>query len=252
MLSENLKTRFLFRLSLLLKQTYDYLLLNRLLIIENVFRGVDITHVHSLLEIGSGEAYDVRILKEIKNFRGLIVALDINRYKVWYSIKKDINFIVADAHYLPFRSEIFDFVFLKDVLHHIRKNHKYCIKEALRVVRANGLLRIIEANRYHINPILVYKSDNKHDHFTLDQMCRLLRTFAFDEIYGYELLPSFSFSKKTSIIWNVFVFFFFILISSHITKKFIFLYLRIKEKFFKRYLTYYVLTKRKRSSDVTM
>jgi ubiquinone/menaquinone biosynthesis C-methylase UbiE len=222
------------------------MLLNRFLIIKNIFRDVKINQLDSILEIGVGNAYDIRFLMRFFNFQGLIIALDITKYKAWDSIKENsnINFVIADATYLPFRSKVYDFVFLKDVLHHIRKNRKLCIYEALRVTKNGGLLRIIEANRYNVNPILVYKSCHEHDHFTLEQMYKYMRAFRFDELYYFELLPMFSFSRKIYIIWNIFVGIFFIFISFKITRKMILLYLKIKEKFFKRYLEYFVLTKK--------
>jgi SAM-dependent methyltransferase len=240
-------TKELYRSKPRFKQTDVYGLITKLLICKGIFRGVHFENLGYILDNGCGDAPEISYIVENNKMQGIMVGLDIYPHRKWKNIISHhncVNFVVADAHYSPFRSEIFDFVFLRDLLHHIHKNHVVVIREAFRVVRNSGILRVIEANRYHINPLLVYKRDKSHDHFTLEQMRRLKKLLSFDELYGFELLPTFS-SSKRNIIWNFFVFLFWFSTTWFMSRRFLGLYIKMKEKLMKGNLTYYVLSKRK-------
>jgi ubiquinone/menaquinone biosynthesis C-methylase UbiE len=240
-------TRELNRSESRFKQTDIYRSINRLLIYQGVFREVCFENLDSILDIGCGEAPDIEYIIRNNKMRGIMVGLDIYSHKKWKDIMLHydrVHFLVADAHYLPFRLEEFDFVFAKDLLHHIQKDQIRVIEEALRVVGNLGILRVIEANRYHINPILVLKNDKSHDHFTLKQIHKLKKCLSFGEFYGFELLPSFSTSMR-DIIWNFFAIFFWFSTTWFIGRRFLFLYIKMKEKLMRNNLTYYVLSKKK-------
>ena len=215
---------------------------------KGVFRGIHFEEFGSILDIGCGEGAELSFMAENRKAPGYIVGIDIcphvQKWQISAKRQNHINFIVASANNLPFKSDIFDFVFLKDVLHHISGSRIDVIREAYNVVRELGVLRVVEANRYHINPILVFKSDKSHDHYTLKQMHSLQTYLPFDTIYGFELLPSGSTFKK-DFLWNGFVMIFWLLTTWSIGKRFLFLYTIFKEKFIRGNLTYYVLSKKK-------
>lgn len=214
---------------------------------KGIFRGIRFENLYSILDIGCGRAPELSFIAENCKIRGSIVGIDVYSYHKWKDISihnhSKINFVVASAHNLPFRPGTFDFVFLKDVLHHILKNRTKVIREAYTTVKKMGTLRVIEANRYNINPILVFKGDKSHDHFTLNQMLQIKKHFSFEEFYGFELLPSFSSSKK-DIIWNFFAVFFWLLSTWSISRRILFLFVKVKEKLIGSNLTYYVISKR--------
>lgn len=166
----------------------------------------------------------------------------------WLSVTKkflNVTFIVASARNLPFRPGVFSAVLLKDVLHHIPKEYStLVIAEAFKAVKCSGILRIVEANRYHINPLIVYKKDNSHDHFTLSQLKLLQKTQHFDDFFGFELPPAFSTSKK-HFLWNFFVAFFWLSSNIKIGQRSLFLFINVKERLVKSSLSYYVITKNK-------
>jgi ubiquinone/menaquinone biosynthesis C-methylase UbiE len=229
------------------KQTAIYDSMNKLLIRKGVFRGVHLENLGSVLDIGCGEAPELSFIAKNYKMHGFMVGIDVCPHPKWKSVVSQhnyVNFVVASAHYLPLRSDIFDFVFLKDLLHHVSNDHIRVIREAYAVVRNLGMLRVIEANRYSINPILVFKSDRSHDHFTFEQMSNLKKHLSFDELYGFELLPSFSNSKRDSI-WNFFVIFFWFSTTWPMGRRFLSLYIKMKEKLMRGNLTYYVLSKKK-------
>jgi ubiquinone/menaquinone biosynthesis C-methylase UbiE len=229
------------------RQTVIYDLMTKLLIQNGVFREVSLDNLGTVLDVGCGEAPELSFISKKYNEDCFLVGIDIRPHSTWKSVipqHNNVNFIMASAHYLPLRSGIFNFVFLKDVLHHVSDDRIGVIKEACRVLRNQGMLRVIEANRYSINPILVLKRDRSHDHFTFEQMSSLKKHLSFDELYGFELLPSFSNSKADSI-WNFFVIFFWLCTTWPLGRRVLSLYIRTKEKIMKGNLTYYVLSKRK-------
>jgi SAM-dependent methyltransferase len=216
---------------------------------KGVFRGILFEDIGSILDIGCGEASELSFIAKNHKKPDLIVGVDIcphrQKWQIYSKRQNNVNFIVASATNLPLKPDLFDFVFLKDVLHHISKNRMNVIREAYLVVRNLGILRVVEANRYHVNPILVFKRDNSHDHLTLKQIHSLQKHLRFDELYGFELLPSSSNLKK-DILWNCFVHVFWLLTSWSIGIKSLLLYTRLKEKLLPSSLTYYVLNRKKR------
>jgi len=213
--------------------------------IRGIFKGCNLNNLGSILEIGCGKAREISYLKKIIAGEEIAIGLDLNIYKEWRTLSHIINFTVANAHYLPFKSGMFNLVFLKDVLHHIPQNRLKLLKEAFRCVKDGGLLRVIEANRYNINSIIILKNDRTHQHFTRRQLYKIMNLFSFDELYGYELLPSFSPFKK-DFFWNIFAGTMFLLTNNSITRRILFLYISLKEHFLQRFLRYYVISKYKK------
>lgn len=221
-------------------QTYLREEMNTRLNIRGVFRRCSIKRMRSILEVGCGKAREISRLQACVE---LIVGIDVKPYGNWKNFTQ-INFMVADAHYIPIKSNVFDFVFFKDVLHHISDSRTTVIKEAFRCVSNGGLLRVIEANRYDINSILVYQNCGTHEHFTRRQLYRLKKVFSFNELYGYALLPSFS-PVKRNVLWNIFAGVIFLLTTWSITRHFMYIYININEHLRKGSLNYYVLSKLK-------
>ena len=100
-----------------------------------------------VLDIGGGTAH-------IKEFRPDIVSTDILLFP-------GID-VVADAHRLPFRDELFAGVVMLDVLHHLERPLEF-LKEASRVLKPGGRLAMIEPamttlarrfyDRFHEEPV---------------------------------------------------------------------------------------------------
>jgi SAM-dependent methyltransferase len=81
-----------------------------------------------VLDIGGGTAH-------IKEFRPDIVSTDILLFP-------GID-VVADAHRLPFRDEVFAGIVMLDVLHHLERPIEF-LREASRVLKPGGRLAMIE------------------------------------------------------------------------------------------------------------
>lgn len=100
--------------------------------------------VRSLLEIGCGEGANIRNLK----YRAPVaVGLDLYPEKLQFASTqiRDAKFVCGDALILPFRDNYFDFVFCRDVLHHV-KDKAAMVREMIRVLKPGSSFVILEAN----------------------------------------------------------------------------------------------------------
>lgn len=63
--------------------------------------------------------------------------------------RKVSNFVLCDAHFLPFRDGIFDTVFMCEIIKHLQNPAK-ALKQAYRVLKNKGLLKLTTPNSLHI------------------------------------------------------------------------------------------------------
>jgi len=220
-------------------QSQRYAKLNDLLTFEAICRGVRIGNKQYALDVGCGQANEWSRLSEAI---GTAVGVDIR--KPARLPKRRIHFILADARFLPFKTRAFDFVLLKDLLHHTSRNNlKTVVDESSRVLKKKGTLKIVEANRYHMNSMTVWKEDKSHEHFSKTQLASL--PLNYDELYGYELLPWLS-KSKTAFLWNVFVYVLVFLTTWSKTSRVLFAMVKTKERYLGNLgLSYYVISKQK-------
>jgi ubiquinone/menaquinone biosynthesis C-methylase UbiE len=142
---------------------YANILDYQLRILKAIFRYYCFSGREILLDIGCGDGGFTLLFSLYAN---LAVGVDIIAHKRWRKIRAEkIQFIVADARYLPFRNECIDIIFEKDSLHHI-ENHQKVVNQISQVLRIHGTAILIEANRY--NPILYFHMTlmKHHEHFT--------------------------------------------------------------------------------------
>lgn len=111
-------------------------------------------HLHlndnsKVLEIGSGPGYfSIEIAKIIKE--GFIILFDIQHEMLLKCSKKistnnigNAFLTQGNAEYLPFKSDLFDRVFLVTVLGEV-SNPRKCIESVSRILRSGGILSITE------------------------------------------------------------------------------------------------------------
>jgi SAM-dependent methyltransferase len=58
------------------------------------------------------------------------------------------NFVLADAHHLPFMGNLFEKVYFYDVIEHV-ENPSQCLREIRRVLKPNGTVEISTPNPLH-------------------------------------------------------------------------------------------------------
>lgn len=158
-----------------------------------------------VLDIGCGDGGDVFSLEEKTK---ICVGIDIQPNALWFrSSSTKANFCVSDAEKIPFRNEVFDIVFEKDMLHHT-PNPERALEEMKRVTKKGGKIIIIEANRY--NPIFYFHMTLMlgHQHFTQARFRKLVAQvfgssasfFSFEAhvypVFGYFLPNMYSYCEK--------------------------------------------------------
>jgi ubiquinone/menaquinone biosynthesis C-methylase UbiE len=114
-----------------------------------------------ILDLACGMGYITNNLKS--NLTAEIWGVDIVDYRT-KAIKKNtkFNFILGDAYNLGFANEYFDSVLILVSLHHMFEPGKV-IKEALRVLKPNGKLIILEdliKSKFSIQTIMTLFIDN--------------------------------------------------------------------------------------------
>lgn len=128
---------------------------------------------------GMGLGYLAKVAKKVvggdidKN----ILKFAIDHYKKRYKIELRI----IDAHDLPFEDKSFDVVILYEAIYYLDHPEKF-IREARRVLRANGILLICTVNKDwpDFNPSL-----HSRKYFSVPELCSLIdRNFLNVEIYG--------------------------------------------------------------------
>jgi len=139
--------------------------------------GVEFKKGAKILDLGCGDGVDSLILKNVFGLNAY--ACDIyqdNNFK----IIKGVIFRKGGIFNIPYENNFFDYVFLHDVLHHVDEHkqryekHLKGLSELKRVIKKDGMIIIIEGNRY--NP-LFYPHMVKfrgHEHFRQDYFKKII------------------------------------------------------------------------------
>ncbi len=107
-----------------------------------------------ILDIGCGDGSDAKIFIDVLGLD--VYGIDVYKHDNIENVK-GLKFKQAGMYQIPYEDEMFDYVFLHDVLHHIDKpqqrndRHRAGLKEINRVVKKGGNIIVVEGNRY--NPL---------------------------------------------------------------------------------------------------
>jgi ubiquinone/menaquinone biosynthesis C-methylase UbiE len=109
-----------------------------------------------------------------------------------------------DVTALPFSTSTFDLIFAKDLLHHL-SNPLRALREFKRVLKSNGMMVIIEADRD--NPLMKMYIKHGHNHYTLTQLFALaeraeLKDFKVKQIAAYPHHFLFWSGKPIELLWD--------------------------------------------------
>jgi SAM-dependent methyltransferase len=103
-----------------------------------------------VLEVGCGEGANLRNLAA-RMGGAQVFAVDFSLPKAVFAARGGWQAACADATRLPFRSDAFDAVLVRDVLHHVQDRQRV-LDEARRVLKPGGRLTVIEPNSG--NPVI--------------------------------------------------------------------------------------------------
>ena len=188
---------------LMAKYAFSWISYNKRTLIEGILR-TDV-RVSALLDVG-GSGYSQYLLRKFPCCN-LLVVVNISREVMRHAkqeLTTHVNYVLADAHTLPFRKSTFSLTFAKDLLHHV-KNPLKILKELKEITK--GEVVIVEANRPNSLMLLWTKYGN-HQHFTLDQVVNLTSNTSM-KLRDYKQLHAYPFSllfwpikNPLMILWN--------------------------------------------------
>lgn len=152
--------------------------------LSRLFSKIHLSQRNSFLEIGCGNGYAVRIIKDFFSPKYLI-GVDIDKRRIekakYHKVKskvENVKFRVADAQNLPFGNETFDAVFMFATLHHI-PDWKKALYETSRVLKKGGYFILKEPlARFYKLPLSKY-FDRPSSLFCKDILEEVLRSNGF-------------------------------------------------------------------------
>ena len=159
-----------------------------------------------LLDVGCGPCVNAKILRDIYGLD--VVASDI--YEHENAKNFGLDFVKASICELPFPDQSFDYLFVQDVLHHIDEDnqrhevHVKALEELKRVVKKDGYIIIVEANRY--NPMLYPHMVRLlgHKHFRQKYFVNLVKEVFKDPKFTY--LEIHDYNSRILWFWKIYEF----------------------------------------------
>lgn len=143
---------------------------------ERIFSKIGSDHFVEkyVLDLGCGFGENTIL---IAKFAKKTIGVDAEEFQSWkdYAMQNaSLSFLKTEASSLPFADSVFDVVYARNLLHHV-KDPDAVLLEAKRVVKKSGKVIIAEGNRY--NPIFWIHMTKilKHEHFTRRQFMNLIK-----------------------------------------------------------------------------
>jgi ubiquinone/menaquinone biosynthesis C-methylase UbiE len=148
-----------------------------------------------VLDIACGTGYGTRIISNLARYViGVDVSLDALRLaKQHNSSCKTVDFVLADATYLPFRDSVFDAVASFETVEHV-KNYRPFLHEIKYILIENGTLIISTPNSQIFSNEGIPDNPFHVKEFTVNEFHRLLTIFSTNmQYYGQSVYTFFNF-----------------------------------------------------------
>lgn len=116
-----------------------------------VFNLLDVNPEDLVLDVGCGFGQNLFKIEQ-SEFRGVGIDIAVP-YILWNHEeakgqgKINLDFLVADVHYLPFKKETFDKIIFSEVIEHIH-DPKECLKELHRICKKEAQIILTTPNKY--------------------------------------------------------------------------------------------------------
>lgn len=171
--------------------------------IKHMDKYLTIKYEDRIVDIGSGTC---KIAEKLSNKVKNIINIDPS--KALLSKNKNLIKIQADGTHIPIKNDVFDKIFLINVLHHIdQKHHDKFFLEAHRILKRNGKLLLIDLRK---PKKLAEKMFARFDQFTsggktfyynADEMKKKLHEIGFSKIEWKKLLDDYPEKKDMRYIF---------------------------------------------------
>lgn len=159
-----------------------------------------------ILDVGCGEGTDALIF--INEYGLKFYGIDV--YKDQNVAKQKLNFKLGSIYKIPHEKEMFDYVYVHDVLHHIdgknRSENKHIegLKELRRVCKKGGQIIIVEGNRY--NPLFYphMVKIRKHEHFTQAYFIALIKNVFKNDKLSFRFFEAHLYPQKLLFLFKIY------------------------------------------------
>jgi ubiquinone/menaquinone biosynthesis C-methylase UbiE len=114
--------------------------------VSEALRKLNVCSGMTVADIGCGTGYVSMMMSNLVGLNGKVVGLDANFNALEYckrladkNKKKNLEFVIGDAQQMEFLPAIFDAVYSRFLLQHL-KEPKKCLHEMIRITKPNGLV----------------------------------------------------------------------------------------------------------------
>lgn len=159
-----------------------------------------------ILDVGCGEGTDARVF--INDYKLRWYGTDVYRHPNMREFPK--RFILGTILKLPYKEEMFDYVFVHDVLHHVdekrqrRELHRKGLTELRRVCKDGGTIIIVEGNRFNplFYPHMVLMRG--HQHFLQSYFRDLIDEVFREDSVTYRFFEAHLYPKVLLLLFKVY------------------------------------------------
>lgn len=124
--------------------------------IRHLLHGSSVKPGLLVLDVGCGTANNTLLFAKVTNALVLGVDLSSRMLRKAHEKAPQLGFIQSSADFLPFRDNIFDFVFMTDVVHHLPALNS-ALNETHRVLNHGGLICIVTQSHTQIEQRMTSK-----------------------------------------------------------------------------------------------
>lgn len=133
-----------------ISKIYDDVRDEEVSLIENFLAEVELNETMAILDVGCGTGNYTNLMKQLT--KGKVYGLDssVGMLERAKNKNEEITFVLGNALEIPFSSRMFDFVYMTDVIHHI-KDIKQMFTELFRILKPNGKICIMTQSHRQID-----------------------------------------------------------------------------------------------------
>lgn len=118
--------------------------------IDFISKNISLETNKKVIDIGCGDGLFLYYLeKKYPKLSCFGIDISLTQLKIAKNNNKVIKLNVAEAENLPFKNGTFDIIIFNSILHHVN-SMELSLKEALRICKNEGIIIIIEPNRFNL------------------------------------------------------------------------------------------------------
>jgi ubiquinone/menaquinone biosynthesis C-methylase UbiE len=171
------------------KDIYDLVRIGDPELVHQLLNEVSVKSDSLVLDVGCGTANNTLLFRKVVNADVLGVDLSYGMLSKAVEKREDLDFIHSPAENLPFKANVFDFIFMIEVIHHLN-DISSAVSEIYKILKTNCPLCIVTQSHEQIEhrmtsrffPTTVPVDKNRYPR--IDKLRKLLLSAGFHEVYS--------------------------------------------------------------------